>query len=255
MDEKGRLEKIRIMVPAEINAIKKKISVIFNRMKEIDFSKQILEYREEGLLADEKAGYPPKCKPGYEVSEDKKKCVPVEKTTEAAKTKKEWDKIDKKELKRDTKKEKGEHEKDAVKDDKSKIKKLQKGKPSEKKSVEIHDLKKDEKYDKERKAGWKKKTKGAKMSSKQKNDLPDSDFAYIQPGGKKDSEGKTTPRSLRHLPIPDAAHVRNALARLDQTDISPEAKKAALRKIKAAAKRFGIKVSASTNAIDYSELY
>ena len=243
------------MVPAEINAIKKKISVIFNRMKEIDFSKQILEYREEGLLADEKAGYPPKCKPGYEVSEDKKKCVPVEKTTEAAKTKKEWDKIDKKELKRDTKKEKGEHEKDAVKDDKSKIKKLQKGKPSEKKSVEIHDLKKDEKYDKERKAGWKKKTKGAKMSSKQKNDLPDSDFAYIQPGGKKDSEGKTTPRSLRHLPIPDAAHVRNALARLDQTDINPEAKKAALRKIKAAAKRFGIKVSASTNVMDYSALY
>ena len=58
-----------------------------------------------------------------------------------------------------------------------------------------------------------------------------------------------------HLPIPDAAHVRNALARLDQTDISPEAKKAALRKIKTAAKKFGIKVSASTNAIDYSELY
>ena len=127
--------------------------------------------------------------------------------------------------------------------------------PSEKKSVEIHDLKKDEKYDKERKAYWKKKAKGAKMSSKQKNDLPDSDFAYIQPGGKKDASGKTVPRSLRHLPIPDAAHVRNALARLDQTDISSEAKKAALRKIKTAAKKFGIKVSASTNAIDYSELY
>ena len=141
-------------------------------MKEIDFSKQILKYKEDGLLADEKAGYPPKCKPGYEVSKDKKKCVPVKKTTEAAKTKKEWDKIDKKELKRDSKKEKGEHEKDAVKDDKSKIKKLKKGKPSEKKSVEIHDLKKDEKYDKERKAGWKKKTKGAKISTKSKNDLP-----------------------------------------------------------------------------------
>ena len=155
-------------------------------------------------------------------------------------------KIDKKELKRDSKKEKGEHEKDAVKDDKSKIKKLQKGKPSEKKSVEVHDLKKDEKYDKERKAGWKKKAKGAKMSSKQKNDLPDSDFAYIQPGGKKDASGKTVPRSLRHLPIPDAAHVRNALARLDQTDISAEAKKAALRKIKTAAKKFGIKVIKKT---------
>jgi hypothetical protein len=216
-------------------------------MKEIDFTEQILEYKEEGLFANEKAGYPPKCKPGYEVSEDKKKCVPVKETSEAAKTKKQWDKMDKKELKRDSKKEKGEHEKDAVKDDKSKIKKLKKGEPSEKKRAEIHDLKKDEKYDK--------RSKGAKISSKSKNDLPDSDFAYIQPGGKKDASGKTTPRSLRHLPIPDAAHVRNALARLGQTDISPEAKKAALRKIKAAAKKFGIKVSASTDAIDYSELY
>ena len=216
-------------------------------MKEIDFTEQILKYKEDGLLADDKAGYPPKCKPGYEVSEDKKKCVPVKKTTEAAKTKKQWDKIDKKELKRDTKKEKGEHEKDAVKDDKSKIKKLKKGKPSEKKSVEIHDLKKDEKYDK--------RSKGAKISTKSKNDLPDSDFAYIQPGGKKDASGKTTPRSLRHLPINDAAHVRNALARLSQTDISAEAKKAALRKIKAAAKKYGIKVSSTDATIDYSDLY
>ena len=216
-------------------------------MKEIDFSEQILKYKESGLLADEKAGYPPNCKPGHELSKDKKKCVPIKKFTDEAKTKKQWDKIDKKELKRDSKKEKGEHEKDAVKDDKSKIKKLKKGKPSEKKRAEIHDLKKDEKYDKQ--------NKGAKISTKSKNDLPDSDFAYIQPGGKKDASGKTTPRSLRHLPIPDASHVRNALARLGQTDISPEAKKAALRKIKAAAKRFGIKVSASTNAIDYSELY
>ena len=216
-------------------------------MKEIDFTEQILEYKEEGLLADEKAGYPPKCKPGYKVSDDKKKGAPKEESTGAHKTKKQWEKVDTKELKRDTKKEKGEHKKDAVKDDKSKIKKLKKGEPSEKKRAEIHDLKKDEKYDK--------RSKGAKISSKSKNDLPDSDFAYIQPGGKKDASGKTTPRSLRHLPIPDAAHVRNALARLGQTDISPEAKKAALRKIKAAAKKFGIKVSASTDAIDYSELY
>ena len=65
----------------------------------------------------------------------------------AAKTKKQWEKIDKKELKKDTKKEKGEHEKDAIEDDKSKIKKLKKGKPSTKKSVETHDLKKDEELD------------------------------------------------------------------------------------------------------------
>ena len=48
-------------------------------MKDIDFTKQILQYKEDGLLADEKAGYPPKCKPGYEVSEDGKKCVKVAK--------------------------------------------------------------------------------------------------------------------------------------------------------------------------------
>ena len=185
-------------------------------MKEIDFTEQILKYREEGLLADEKAGYPPKCKPGYEVSKDKKKCVPLKKYSDEAKTKEQYEKIDTKELKRDNKKEKKEHEKDALKDDDSKIKKLKKGKPSEKKSVEIHDIKKDEKYDKKKL----KQMKSAVMSTKKKNDLPDSDFAYIEPGGKKDSEGKTTPRSLRHLPINDAAHVRNALARLNQTDIN-----------------------------------
>ncbi len=217
-------------------------------MKEIDFTDQITQYKEEGLLADEKAGYPPNCKPGYEVSKDKKKCVPLKKYSDEAKTKEQYEKIDTKELKRDDKKEKKEHEKDALKDDADKIKKLKKGKPSEKKSVEIHDIKKDEKFDK-------KKLKAAKMTSKQKNDLPDSDFAYIEPGGKKDSDGKTIPRSLRHLPINDAAHVRNALARLDQTDISAEAKKAALKKIKAAAKKFGIKVSEASATIDYSDLY
>jgi len=68
--------------------------------------------------------------------------------TEAEKTKKQWDKIDKKELKKDTKKEKEEHEKDAIQDDKSKIKKLEKGKPSEKKDAEKKALKKDMKFDK-----------------------------------------------------------------------------------------------------------
>ena len=63
----------------------------------------------------------------------------------AAKTKKQWEKVDKKELDRDTEKEKKEHEKDAVKDDESKIKKLKKGKPSEKKRAEVFYLKKDKK--------------------------------------------------------------------------------------------------------------
>jgi len=73
-----------------------------------------------------------------------------------AKTKKEWEKIDKKELDRDSKKEKEEHEKDAVEDDDSKIKKLKKGKPSVKKDVEIHDLKKDQELDREDKTKYSK---------------------------------------------------------------------------------------------------
>src|SRR5258708_1305565 len=56
----------------------------------------------------------------------------------------------------------------------------------------------------------------AAMTSASINDLPDSAFAYIQPGGTKDAEGKTTPRSLRHFPVHDAAHVRDALGRAPQ---------------------------------------
>jgi hypothetical protein len=73
------------------------------------------------------------------------------------------------------------------------------------------------------------------------NNLPDDCFAYIEAGGQKDEQGKTTPRSLRHLPYKnaqgnlDADHVRNALARLDQTEISAEAKAQALKKLCAAA--------------------
>jgi phage head maturation protease len=79
----------------------------------------------------------------------------------------------------------------------------------------------------------------AQMTTSSINDLPDSAFAYIEPGGSKDSSGKTTPRSLRHFPIHDAAHVRNALARAPQ---SPFGEKA-MPKIRAAAKKFGIQVS------------
>lgn len=60
------------------------------------------------------------------------------------------------------------------------------------------------------------------------NELPDSAFAAISKGGQKDAQGKTTPRSLRHLPHHrpddslDLAHLRNALARLSQTELSAE---------------------------------
>ena len=79
----------------------------------------------------------------------------------------------------------------------------------------------------------------AAESTKTQNDLPDSAFAYIEPGGKKDEEGKTTPRSLRHFPVHDKAHASNALARLSSSPFGDKAK----AKVHAAAKKFGIDVS------------
>ncbi|HUX46407.1 MAG TPA: XkdF-like putative serine protease domain-containing protein, partial [Desulfosporosinus sp.] len=63
------------------------------------------------------------------------------------------------------------------------------------------------------------------------NTLPDSSFLHISAGGKKDAEGMTSPRTLRHLPYKDGngkidlPHLRNALARLDQTSITAAEKK------------------------------
>jgi len=61
----------------------------------------------------------------------------------------------------------------------------------------------------------------AKWTTKEVNDFNDSSFLYIEKGGKK-VDGKTEPRTLRHLPYKnkegkvDLPHVRNALARINQ---------------------------------------
>lgn len=86
----------------------------------------------------------------------------------------------------------------------------------------------------------------AQMVSSSINDLPDSAFAYIEPGGKKDDQGRTVPRSLRHFPIHDAAHVRNALARAPQSPFGAKA----MPKIRAAAKKFGIEVSGDGRSME-----
>jgi len=101
--------------------------------------------------------------------------------------------------------------------------------------------KKDKKY---KKAVW----TGAYI-----NDLPDAAFAYIEPGGTKDDEGKTKPRALRHLPhhnmsvknpnekdSVDLPHLRNALARLPQTNLSDVAKAKARKHLKMHAKQHEI---------------
>ena len=106
------------------------------------------------------------------------KPYPELKELEAEKTKKQWDKIDKKELKRDTKKEKEKHEEDAVEDDKSKIKKLEKGKPSAKKSAEKKALKRDEKFDKKSEKTYADLLNEAaeRFGGKKRSALKDSDF-------------------------------------------------------------------------------
>jgi uncharacterized membrane protein len=76
----------------------------------------------------------------------------------------------------------------------------------------------------------------ATMTEKQRDRLRPSQFAYV------DSDGG------EHLPINDEAHVRNAIARFNQTEIESAAdKRKAARKIIQAAKRHGIEVADDSN--------
>jgi hypothetical protein len=85
----------------------------------------------------------------------------------------------------------------------------------------------------------------ADLSGKEINDLPDSAFAYIEDGGKKDDEGKTTPRKLRHFPVHDKPHAKNALDRLSSSPFGDKAS----AKVHAAAKKFGIDSDTSKSRI------
>jgi hypothetical protein len=68
------------------------------------------------------------------------------------------------------------------------------------------------------------------------NNLPDGAFLYIEPGGSRDSEGRTTPRTLRHFPYRDASgavdlpHLRNALSRIPQSNLPADVKARLTRK-------------------------
>ena len=72
----------------------------------------------------------------------------------------------------------------------------------------------------------------AELDTAGRKKLSKRQFAYV------DKEGE------RHLPINDESHTRNAMSRWNQTDFPTKtAKKAARRKILAAARRHGIEVS------------
>jgi len=76
----------------------------------------------------------------------------------------------------------------------------------------------------------------ATMDQQDRDDLRKNQFAYVDKDGGE------------HLPIHDESHIRNAMARWNQTEFqSPTAKEEARRKIVSAAKRHGIEVSDDSN--------
>ena len=82
----------------------------------------------------------------------------------------------------------------------------------------------------------------ATLSSGARHSLPDSAFAYIEPGHEDEKVDGKTPDKYRHYPVHDAAHARNALARIAQGKrFASEAKGKAV----AAAKKLGVSHEAS----------
>ena len=76
----------------------------------------------------------------------------------------------------------------------------------------------------------------ATLDTRDRDKLRSNQFAYV------DKEGG------EHLPINDESHVRNAIARFNQTEFeSQAAKERARKKVLTAARRFGIEVGEDSN--------
>ncbi len=76
----------------------------------------------------------------------------------------------------------------------------------------------------------------SQLDAEDRDDLRKNQFAYV------DSDGG------EHLPIHDESHVRNAIARFNQTEFeSKAAKERARQKILRAAERHGIEVDEDSN--------
>lgn len=99
----------------------------------------------------------------------------------------------------------------------------------------------------------------ATWSTSYVNSLPDDAFLYIKPGGKKDSDGKTVPRDNRMFPYKDAngdvdlPHLRNAAARIPQSDLSDSLKEQLASKASRLLKQHGGDDSATTKGENVSE--
>lgn len=76
---------------------------------------------------------------------------------------------------------------------------------------------------------WKDHETHGELSTKEKDDLPESVFAFPK---------------QRKEPLTDASHVKNALARFDQVhDVSDDDRELAFANIKKAAKHFGVEMT------------
>ena len=76
----------------------------------------------------------------------------------------------------------------------------------------------------------------SELDAEDRDDLRRDQFAYVDEKGGE------------HLPINDESHVRNAIARFNQTDFeSAAAKERARKKILAAAKKYDIEVAEDDN--------
>ncbi len=79
----------------------------------------------------------------------------------------------------------------------------------------------------------------AELDAKKRDKIRKRDLAYV------DQEGEG------HLPIHDESHVRNAMARWNQTDFeSAEAKEKARKKIVSAAKKHDIEIDPDSNVAE-----
>ena len=82
------------------------------------------------------------------------------------------------------------------------------------------------------KTTWKPATTHGELTTKEKNDLPDSVFAFPE---------------QRKEPLTEASHVRNALARFNQVKgVSDEERDTAFANIKKAAEHYGVEVHEKT---------
>jgi len=76
------------------------------------------------------------------------------------------------------------------------------------------------------------KQSSGELSTSERNSMSDSTYAF--------------PKE-RKEPLEDASHVRNAIARFDQVKgVSEAEKKAAFKKIKTAAKKFGVEMTSTS---------